>query len=58
MSNQHEVTKDILLKVIDSGYIPKSTATASGAEDALRKNLERITIAYKEIFKAVNDPLE
>lgn len=56
MSNQLEVTKDILLKAIEAGYIPKIAAHHDS--EALDKNLETITKAYKEIFKVVNDPFD
>lgn len=56
MSNQHDVTKDILIKAIDAGYIPRKSI--SHAPDALEQNLKSITDAYKEIFKVVNDPID
>lgn len=56
MSNHHEVAKDILLKAIDSGYIPK--VAIHHDRDALDKNLESIKKAYKEIFEVVNNPTD
>lgn len=58
MSAHGEIAKDILLKAIDSGYIPRASAPSLGEEEAQEKNLKRITLAYKEIFKAVNNPLD
>lgn len=54
MASQSEITKDILIKAIEHGYIPKHSATHK--KDALELNLENITKAYKEIFKVVTAP--
>lgn len=56
MSYQDEVVKDILIKAMEGGYIPKRTLTHR--EDAFEKNIESITHAYKEIYKVVNDPID
>ncbi len=54
MSSKDEITKDILIKAIESGYVTKYSSAHT--KDALEKNLDNITRAYKEIFKVVNSP--
>lgn len=58
MSSYHEIAKDILLKAIDSGLIPKAPPAESTYDQVLERNLESISKAYKEIFKVVSNPSE
>lgn len=55
MASQHEITRDILIKMLENGYVPKAAATLQD-EDILKLNLEYITTAYKEIHKTVLNP--
>lgn len=56
MSEPREITKDILLKLIDSGTLPFTGTNFDTPENVLNENLDIVTKAYKEIFKAVNSP--
>ena len=55
MANQHEITRDILIKMLEHGYIP-STKGVYPDDERLRLNLEYITKAYKEIHETVLNP--
>lgn len=52
-----EITKDILIKAIENGYIPKVNLP-NEEELTLEENLKFITTAYKEIYFTVLDPID
>jgi len=58
MTVHHEITKEIEIKMLELSYIPKSAVSQStSADDALDRNLKRVTDAYKEVFQTVNNPM-
>ncbi len=56
MSNYEEITKDILIKAMEHGYVAKYSSTYT--TDADTKNIESIQNAFKEIYKAVANPID
>ena len=58
MTIHSEITKEIVIKMLELSYIPKSTVSQSTSADvALDRNIKRVTDAYKEIFQTVNNPM-